>query len=223
MCYLQSDGAMPVYCSTVHRASVETLATRGSSDPFEYELPCVYSHLISPAGGVPDAISHLEGGWVHLLLPVQSQTAKSELHLLLPGMISARAPRSGRAVFQVVLWLQSGGSCSSSSWFLVLSTDLGMPARGLGLLVFLFGRCRDVALCKDSNSARNDRVKSQLHFENMCLWLTQHLIAQTFFFPDAEAARASAGKQLDYRSWELGRLPLCYKFHISSISTAEWH
>lgn len=190
---------------------------------FEYELPCVYSHLISSAGGVPNAISHLEGGGVHLLLPIQSQAAKSELHLLPPGMTSARAPSSERAVLQMLLWLQSGGSCSSFSRFLVLSTELGMPARGLGLLILLFRRCRDVELCKDSNSACNNRVKSQVRFENMCLWLTQHLIAQTFFFPDAEAARASAGKQLDYRSWELGGLPLCYKFNVSSISTAEWH
>lgn len=43
------------------------------------------------------------------------------------------------------------------------------------------------------------------------------------FFPDAEAARASAGKQLDYRSWEVGRLPLCYKLNISAVSTAERH
>lgn len=51
---------MPIYCSTVLRASAETLAMPGSNYPFEYELPCIYSHLISSAGGVPNGISHLE-------------------------------------------------------------------------------------------------------------------------------------------------------------------
>lgn len=52
---------LPAHCSTVDRASVETLATRGSNYPFEYELPCIYSHLISSTGGVPDAVGRLEG------------------------------------------------------------------------------------------------------------------------------------------------------------------
>lgn len=57
-----------------------------------------------------------------------------------------------------------------------------MCARGLGLLVFLFRRCWGVKLCKGSNSARDSGVKSQVRFENMCLWLTECLNAQTFSF-----------------------------------------
>lgn len=57
-----------------------------------------------------------------------------------------------------------------------------MHRRAVGPLVFLSRMSWDVELCKCSNSARNSGVKSQACFENVGLWLTQCLIAQTFSF-----------------------------------------
>lgn len=80
--------------STGHRASVETLAMCGSNYPFKYEFPYAYSHFISSAGGVPSAVSHLEGSSSFCMWPMQSHTTGSELHLSLPDTASAGAPRS---------------------------------------------------------------------------------------------------------------------------------
>lgn len=120
------------------------------------------------------------GERVHLLLPIQSHIGNRARHLF----FLTWAPRSEGAALQVLLSLLSSGGGNDFSMFLVLSMLLEMPARILGLLVFLFRRSWNVELCEGSNSAFTywSGVKSRIRFENMCLWLTQSLIAQTFSF-----------------------------------------
>lgn len=104
--------------SAGHRVSVETLAMCGSNYPFKYELPHIYSHFISSAGGVPSAVSHFGEG-VHLLWCMQSHTTGSGLHLSLPGTTSAgEHPK----VSTVMLWLYSSGHGDNFSRLLVLIT-----------------------------------------------------------------------------------------------------
>lgn len=82
--------------SAGHRASVETLAMCGSNYPFKYELPHTYSHFISSAGGVPSAVSHLEGDFIFCGPCKATQLAVSCISV--PGTTSARAPRSEHCV-----------------------------------------------------------------------------------------------------------------------------
>lgn len=84
---------------------------------------------------------------MHLLLPIESHPASSELRLLLPGTIGARAPSSKRAVLQALLWLQSSGKGNNFSRFLVLSMELELACKRSRGFWFSFSGGAEMSNC----------------------------------------------------------------------------
>lgn len=73
-----------------------------SNYPFKYELPHTYSHFISSAGGVPSAVSHLEGEFIFCGPCKATQLAVSCISLFLALLVPEHPEVS--TVLQVVLW-----------------------------------------------------------------------------------------------------------------------
>lgn len=98
------------YAKILSHSSQSISRDLSSNYPFEYELPCIYSHLISVAGGVPNAISHVEGEVV-FCYPYKATQLTERAASLASWCDQCKSTQKWVcSVTVVLLWVQSHGN-----------------------------------------------------------------------------------------------------------------